>query len=270
MKLKAGQFYGETSRTLAIDNFRFTEKAYSARGSIPFHAHELAHFCFVLGGSYHERIGGCRFDRKPAALVYYPADLTHAEEHFTDGRHLLVEIDGPGLTRAAEYGASLDRPATLGSPNSMQLAARMYAEFRDADSLSPLALECIVNELLIESARQAAGRKRDTPPRWLEDVKECLRHNIVAPPDLNGLAAIAGVHPTHVARTFRRFEKCTAGEFVRRVRVEKASERLSNSDLPLVEIALELGFADQSHFSHAFRSGTGFTPAEFRRLAQTR
>jgi len=97
LKLKAGQFYGKTSQTLSANSFRFTEKAYSSRATLPIHAHELSHFCFVLSGSYKENIAGKLFERGPAALVYYPPDVSHAEEHATHGRHFLVEIDFKGL-----------------------------------------------------------------------------------------------------------------------------------------------------------------------------
>ncbi|NNF00097.1 MAG: hypothetical protein HKN25_13835, partial [Pyrinomonadaceae bacterium] len=96
MKLDAGQFYGKTSQRLVAENFSFTEKSYSSSTEIPSHSHELAHFCFVLSGNYAEKIGQTDFERKPTALVYYPPDVSHAEEHHSNGRHLLVEIDTNG------------------------------------------------------------------------------------------------------------------------------------------------------------------------------
>jgi hypothetical protein len=57
LKLKAGQFYGATSQALTANGFRFTEKAYTSQASLPTHAHELSHFCFVLAGTYKEQIG---------------------------------------------------------------------------------------------------------------------------------------------------------------------------------------------------------------------
>src|SRR3989337_1269065 len=104
MKLKAGQFYGKTSQTFSANSFRFTEKSYSSVTKLPSHAHEFSHFCFVLSGNYKEKIGSQLFEREPATLVFYPPDVSHAEEHFTNGRHFLVEIDFKGLERVREYG----------------------------------------------------------------------------------------------------------------------------------------------------------------------
>ena len=269
MKLKAGQFYGKTSQTLSADNFRFTEKSYSSQSKLPVHAHELSHFCFVLSGNYTEKIGSRLFERKPAALVYYPPDASHAEEHLTRGRHLLVEIDFKGLEKVGEYGARLNEPVLL-SGDSLWLAARMYKEFSERDEFSALALESISNELLIAASRQYHKKAERRPPQWLENIKEFLQENFPAPPGLNELAKAAGVHPTHLARVFREFENCTAGDYVRQIRIENARRMIISTNKPLVEIALDTGFADQTHFTRSFRRITGMTPTEFRKVFKSR
>jgi AraC family transcriptional regulator len=81
---------------------------------------------------------------------------------------------------------------------------------------------------------------------------------------LGDLAAAAGVHPAHLARTFRRCYGCTVGDYVRNLRTERARQELRTSDRPLAELALALGYADQSHFATAFRRQTGMTPGAFR------
>ena len=270
LKLKAGQFYGTTSQALVTNGFRFTEKSYSSRSSLPTHAHELSHFCLVLSGSYQERMAARYFQRGPAALVYYPPEVSHAEEHFSDGRHLLVEIDAIGLDTVREYGARLNEPVHLQSESSLWLAARMYREFSERDAYSRLALESITTELLIAASRQHTGNLEKKAPRWLDQVKEFLRENFAEPPGLNELANAVGVHPTHLARVFRRFERCTVGDYIRKIRVEQARQRMLESNEPLVDIALATGFADQTHFTRSFKRLTGMTPSEFRRIFSKR
>ena len=270
MRLKPGQFYGKTSQSLSAGGFCFTEKAYASSASLPMHSHELSHFCFVLAGHYNERISASTFERSPAALVFYPPDVGHAEEHFTNGRHFLVEMDQDALTRVLDYGARFDGPAMLGWDSALWLAARMYREFSERDAFSSLALESISTELLIAASRQRSIASERRPPRWLDMVKEFLRENSAEPPGLNELAAAVGVHPTHLARVFRRFENCTAGDYIRRIRIEKAQHRMISTDLPLVEIALETGFADQTHFTRTFKRVAGMTPSEFREVFKGR
>ena len=148
----------------------------------------------------------------------------------------------------------------------MWLATRMYREFSDRDGLSSLALESISNELLIAAARHQTRTADRRPPRWLSHVKEYLREHSADAPGLNELALAVGVHPTHMARTFRQFENCTAGDYVRKVRIEKAKTRMISTDAPMVDIALKAGFADQTHFTRTFKRLTGMTPTEFRKI----
>jgi AraC family transcriptional regulator len=270
MKLKPGQFYGKTSKCLSADGYRFTEKSYHSDAYLPLHSHELSHFCFVLSGRYDERISADHFQRQPSALVFYPPDVSHAEKHFTNGRHLLVEIDTKRLDAVREYGASLKDPVVLGLESSLWLAARMHREFSERDAFSSLALESISTELLIAASRRLAETGERRPPKWLDRVKEYLRDNSSSPPGLNDLATAAGVHPTHLARVFRQFEGCTAGDYVRGVRIGKARNMMISTDEPLVEIALQTGFADQTHFSRTFKRATGMTPTEFRSVFRNR
>jgi AraC family transcriptional regulator len=78
-----------------------------------------------------------------------------------------------------------------------------------------------------------------------------------------------GVHPVTLARAFRRAFGCTVGEYVRRLRIERAARQLADSDLSLAEIALGAGFSDQSHFSNLFRRHTGLSPFQFRRAIRS-
>ncbi|NNF00657.1 MAG: helix-turn-helix transcriptional regulator [Pyrinomonadaceae bacterium] len=146
----------------------------------------------------------------------------------------------------------------------------MYREFSRRDQFSVLALESICTELLISASRQAIGGKVKKSPRWLERVKEYLNEKFADSIGLNELAKIAEVHPTHLARVFRQFENCTAGEYVRRIRIEKARSKMIHSKDSLVEIALDVGFSDQSHFTRSFKNTVGITPSQYRRIFKSR
>lgn len=78
------------------------------------------------------------------------------------------------------------------------------------------------------------------------------------------MARSVGVHPVHLATTFRRHFGSTIGEYVRRLRIDFATRQIASSEESLCNIALAAGFADQSHFSKVFRQQTGMTPGVFR------
>ena len=83
---------------------------------------------------------------------------------------------------------------------------------------------------------------------------------------LEEIAAVAGVHPVHLASVFRRHYGCTVGDAVRRLRIDYACRQLARSEVSLAEIALDAGFASQSHFTRTFRRLTGTTPAQYRKI----
>ena len=74
-----------------------------------------------------------------------------------------------------------------------------------------------------------------------------------------------GVHPVHLCRTFSEHFDCTLGEYIRRLRVLRGRQLLAIDDGGLAEIALQSGFADQSHFTRVFKKHFGLTPNECRR-----
>jgi AraC family transcriptional regulator len=89
------------------------------------------------------------------------------------------------------------------------------------------------------------------------------------PMDLAAIAAEVDIHPVHMARVFRRHFGCSPGTYLRRLRVRQACRLLTETDRPLAHVALDLGYADQSHFTRTFKRSLGVPPGEYRRLTRT-
>jgi AraC family transcriptional regulator len=104
-------------------------------------------------------------------------------------------------------------------------------------------------------------------PRWLARCLDLIEAAYGDSLTVGGIAREVGVHPIHLARTFRRFLHCTPGEYLRRCRVNRALSLLRETRRPLSHVALDSGFADQSHMTHAFRRHLGFPPGQVRRLS---
>jgi AraC-like DNA-binding protein len=82
---------------------------------------------------------------------------------------------------------------------------------------------------------------------------------------IEDLADIAGLSVHHFARAFKQTVGMSPHRYIVQQRVEKAAQLLGTTNRPLSEIALEVGFADQSHLSRNFNRFTGSTPNAFRR-----
>ena len=269
-RLPAGQFFGRQSKSFDAGGFRLTESLYTKGLRLPVHSHELAKFCFVIAGDYVETLGRKQHARRPLTLTYHPPDTSHAEAHNAPGHHFLVELDKRWLDYARDYSVALDSPVEVREGLPIRAAMRLYEEFRNFDSVSGLAVQGLMFELLAETSRRTVHIPRKQAPRWLEEVTEFLREQFYENHSLDELAQAAGVHAAHLSRAFRLFHCCTVGEYVRRLRVEFASQKLSLTETPLAEIASMSGFADQSHFSRTFKRSTGMLPSEFRNAFRAR
>lgn len=86
--------------------------------------------------------------------------------------------------------------------------------------------------------------------------------------NLDDLARLASVSRFHFARCFRSSTGESPMAFLRRLRIERAKQLLESGDQPISDIALELGFYDQSHFSRHFRRIVGTTPGRYARQGQ--
>jgi AraC family transcriptional regulator len=139
---------------------------------------------------------------------------------------------------------------------------RLFSSFKN-QSADSLMLEANVFELLGAITRLDRSPEK-TPPRWLQRVKDRLHAEFCERLRMRDLAREAGVHPVHLARAFRKFEKRTPGEYQQHLQIRAACELLGKPEWPLAEIAAECGFADQSHFTRAFRRMAATTPLRFR------
>lgn len=249
-----------------VDDLRLTERIYVPKRKMASHAHEPLAFSFVLKGSYTEKIGR-RLTRtcQSSTLVFHPEDETHAvafDNVLT--RIFRVDVSHSWLERVRDCAISLNEPVAFQDVKISQIAERMYAEFQAFDQFSKFAIEGLMLELFAAVARGLVQREENKIPRWLERAREKLHDSFDEATSLQTIAESAGVHPVYLARQFRRFYHTSVGDYVRQLRIEKASRQLSNTNLTISEIALAAGFYDQSHFSNVFKKQTGFTPAEFR------
>lgn len=174
------------------------------------------------------------------------------------------------LARVREYSTVIDSQAEFNRARLINLATKLYNEFRLMDEAAPLAIEGLMLEIMAEADRSTKATYERGIPRRIKRAKEFLQAHFQEPIRLEHVAKAVDAHPVYLAREFRKHYRYTVGEYIRRLRVEMVCSQLSGSNKPLAEVALSAGFADQSHLSRAFRSFTGMTPAEYRKVYRPR
>lgn len=101
-------------------------------------------------------------------------------------------------------------------------------------------------------------------PRQVGQVTDFVLAHLEQDLSLSALAEQIGFSPYHFARQFRRTTGESPHQFVLSQRVERAKQLLQETELPLAQVALTSGFANQSHLTQAFKRALGLTPASYR------
>ena len=130
-----------------------------------------------------------------------------------------------------------------------------------------LALETLTRALELANLRE--DRPGAIPPGVEARVTRVARLIERGPGDepftLQRLAREAGLSPYHFLRTFHRVTGVTPHQYLTRSRLRRAAARLIEDGEPVIDVALDSGYADVSNFNHAFRREFGMSPRQFRR-----
>jgi AraC family transcriptional regulator len=102
------------------------------------------------------------------------------------------------------------------------------------------------------------------PHHKLKQVQSFVDEHIAESVHVDQLAAAVHMSPFHFARMFKKTTGQPPHMYEVIQRVERAKSLLSDSELPLIDVAVQAGFRTQGHFTGVFRRYTGFTPRAFR------
>jgi AraC family transcriptional regulator len=222
---------------------------------------ERGYLVVVLEGAVAKGFRRVRWSLARDSLATLPAGAAHTSD-FARVPTKVLAIRNRGESDA--FGPLLSRLRHVRAAASTAIGLRLAAELRARDESWPLAAEGLALQLL-----STAGRADPAPPRracWLRDARELLDERTPRSATLSELAEAVGVHPAHLARSFRREYGLTVGQYARALRLDWASAQLTLPDATLAGVAAGAGFADQSHFTRAFRAHTGVTPGRYREL----
>lgn len=261
--LRRGHFYGRALAKHNVGDLVLVYSEHVGASRLPRHSHEHGYFNVIDDGVIEEEYGRRRRTCGPGMVFFHPPGESHHQAHHDRVTALNVEIGGTWLRRLAELGCALDRPAEFRNGRVARAGSQILREFRAPDRDATLTIECLTWEILAASSACDADADR-AAPRWVVEARDLLDARLDEAPTLRGLANAVGVHPVHFAAVFRRFYGCSVGEYLRRRRLDHVRRKLAETELPLAGIAMEAGYADQSHMTRAFRRYIGMTPAQYR------
>ena len=141
-------------------------------------------------------------------------------------------------------------------------AAFLQKEKHTQDTEEHLLLQ-VINKLIV----QQPGKPKKIPS-WAQELREIIQDKIDTDFSLTlkVLSKSVDVHPAYLSREFSKyFDDLSFGDYMRRLRIEKAMQLMQTHRYTLTQIAYLTGFSDQSHFTRTFRKHTGKNPSAFRK-----
>lgn len=253
----------ELSR-LKLSALTLTETVHAPGSRIPPHVHDAATICVALTGQGVEVVGGVRVITQPGSVIMRGPKIVHSDEYgVVPQRAFMIELEEKWLQSCQHIFRLFEGHRHFANGPVSALALRIYRESRVRDGVASVIVEGLMLEMLGHASRSLI-KTPVRPPIWLAQARDLLHGRFNDSLNLVEIAHTVGVHPTHLARAFKKHYRTTVGEYLRRLRLDWATRQLSQTEDSIAEIASAAGFYDQSHFSHLFKQHTGFSPAEFR------
>jgi AraC family transcriptional regulator len=240
---------------------------------------------FVRTGAFVRDVEGQSRCADPTRILFFTRGQPYRVAHPFEGgdrctvleasTETLIEIGGRHLPAFADRpDAPFPRLHAASTPRSMLLHYALVVGLRRR-ALDVIAIQELALELLDEAL--GAARPGPSPARrcsvaesrahrdLAEAAKAMLLTRYQSPPSLDELARTLGCSPFHLSRTFSRVAGVPLRRHLDRLRLRLALERLARGAADLTDLALDLGYADHSHFTNAFRREFGAPPSAFRR-----
>jgi AraC family transcriptional regulator len=228
------------------------------------HVHDRTCVATTLAGAFDSRMCGRSHWSQASMVLTEPAGERHDNRFGSSGAEIVVvQPDAARSELLRPFDGLLTTINHFADTRIALLARRLSIELKHQDAVTPIAVEAIGLELLATAAHRFTPDRATQAPRWLLRVRDRL-HTDAEAATLTELAAIAGVHPGHLTRAFRRYFGQSIGGYVRDRRLDWSARQLTGSSQSLSTIATAAGFSDQSHFTRVFRRRFGCPPGVFR------
>jgi AraC family transcriptional regulator len=225
------------------------------------HYHDEPHVTLIVNGGVIDKRKRSERELIPGGIMFFHGGEAHQTIPGTfPTKYITLQLDSSYL-KEISFSESETAMAVGTSPDAKLNLLKLYSELILGDEFSDSSAE-----MLILGTLQPRRSHTHVRPAWVERVVERINDDWERGVTLKDLSEAASVHPKSISRYFPKYFGCTLGEYLRKLKVERALGLIKHSDQRLTDIALECGFFDQSHFTRTFRQMTGLLPKQFKRI----
>lgn len=259
-RLPHGQFLGDLNRSVTTGGFRIDLRVASLPPeAVSEHSHDNAHFILPLADGYRslarDPLARSRTVFSAGSAIYNPPGVVHRDCYDVAGG-LFLSVSAPD-----DLPTGLAHPLLLRGVAEMAMRRLVGLSTRGAAG-DALAVEQAA--LILADAVVSLLETSPHAPDWLLRAVEMVEDLANEPGlEIRAIAEAVGVHPVHLARSWRRHLRRSPAAAIRHRRADHASRCLLDG-IDLAEAAAISGYADQSHMTREYGRIFGVTPGVFR------
>ena len=163
-------------------------------------------------------------------------------------------------------GIYIRQPLISDDATAPKLTAAFKSTGQPGESLRAYALlsSAVVQLLCRHGGRVQHDAIIDRAPVWIGQVREYLHAHFADDVTVEQLSAVANVSRVHLTRTFTEAQGIPPHAYLNTLRINAAKDLMRHSNIALADVALEVGYADQSHFCRRFKGSASTTPSLWR------
>ncbi|MDR0263704.1 MAG: AraC family transcriptional regulator [Sphingobacterium sp.] len=260
--LETGKYIGNEVNQHSFDGIIASDTFYQDDIVSDWHCHQNPHFSHILnGGSIEIRENEKRRQQQGTSLYYYPG-IIHQNISYVKGTRIFnLEFTEDFLTKydlnIPDESYMFSQSALWGTNGLVKIMGEHYLD----DQQSILAIQQLSIILLTFSVPiDRIG------PLWTSRIKDLLYDHWNSPLSLGFISKELNLHPVTISRYFPQYFGCTIGDYLRRIKIEKALPMIRQKKHSLTEIAVDCGFADQAHFIKTYKRFMGITPKQYQKM----
>lgn len=221
---------------------------------------------FLINSTLYHR-GFERDQRAKGVVLYFLPEAIRSEETAQEGTQYLV----PFLIQDGSYPPVVRAESGLSS-EILQWLKRIHAHLPANTPLARLTVKTFLKIVLVLLARHFQSDERTKEichrrSRWLNRLQPLFKfidQHYNRPITTSDAARRLCMSESHFMRFFRGATGQSFLSYLNQCRIAKAQSLMASTEKPLSDIALEVGFCDQSYFGSVFRKAVAMTPREYK------
>ncbi|MBU3113295.1 AraC family transcriptional regulator [Clostridium lacusfryxellense] len=247
----------------------------------PVHCHDFFELFIILKGDVIHNINGLSQRLSEGSMVFIRPDDIHFYEKYSNSQNQLINLAFPSSTTEALFSylgdgfnsdnllkSSLPQVVLLSPSERILVSKKIQSLFIISDidkKIIKTRLRILLIELITTYFNYTNYEKDNTMPQWLKFTLTEMSRSENIRDGLKAIEKLSGRTPEHISRVFKKCVGKTPTDYVNELKTTYAANLLLHSDELVINIALESGFENLSHFYHVFKCYFKISPGKYRK-----